>query len=80
MFKRVITTKGFWRSVFALAAAFAILFTVVKWALEGFKMSYFTDKNPLIHFLLLIAAGMVYGFFVSFGKFRRKIKESESRR
>lgn len=80
MFKRVINTKGFWKSVFILALAFAVLFTVVKWALEGFKMSYFTEKNPLTHILLLLVAGIVYGFFVSFGKYRARIKEADLRR
>lgn len=80
MFKRIITTKGFWKSVFALAVAFALLFTVAKWAIEGFKMSYFTDKNLLTYFLLLMVAGIVYGFFVTFGKFRRKIKEGEAQK
>ena len=45
MFKKVINTKGFWKSVFSLGLAFALLFTLAKWAIEGFKMSFFTEKN-----------------------------------
>jgi len=80
MFKKVISTKGFWKSVFSLAFAFAILFALIKWAIEGFALAYFAERNPFIFFLSLFAAGFVYGFFVTFGKFRSKIKEKESRR
>ncbi|HZW78016.1 MAG TPA: hypothetical protein VFF21_06905 [Flavobacteriaceae bacterium] len=80
MFKKVISTPGFWKSVFTLALAFALLFTVVKWAIEGFKMSYFTERDPLTFFLMLIGAAFIYGFLVTFGKFRAKIKEQENRR
>ncbi len=80
MLKRVINTKGFWKSVFSLAIAFALLFTVIKWAIEGFEIAYFTERNPLVFFLTLCVAGFVYGFFVTFGKFRSKIKEGDKKR
>lgn len=80
MFKRVINTKGFWKSVLTLALAFAILFAFIKWAIEGFAMAYFTERNPIIFILTLLVAGLVYGFFVTFGKFRAKLKERDSKR
>ncbi|MGB3344863.1 MAG: hypothetical protein WBA61_13230 [Aequorivita sp.] len=80
MFKKVINTQGFWKSVFSLAIAFVFLFALVKWAIEGFKMAYFTEGNIFLYFLTLLLAGFVYGFFVTFGKFRAKLKERESRR
>ena len=79
MFKKVINTKGFWKSVFTLALSVAILFAFIKWAIEGFDLAYFTERNPLMFILTLISAGFVYGFFVTFGKFRAKLKEKESR-
>lgn len=79
MFKKVINTKGFWKSVFTLALSFAILFALVKWGIEGFEIAYFTERNPLMFILTLFMAGFVYGFFVTFGKFRAKLKEKESR-
>ncbi|WP_026452545.1 hypothetical protein [Aequorivita capsosiphonis] len=79
MFKKVINTKGFWKSVISLALSFAILFAFIKFAIEGFKLAYFTERNPLLFILTLLGAGFVYGFFVSFGKFRAKLKEKESR-
>ncbi len=79
MFKKVINTKGFWKSVISLAISFAILFALIKWAIEGFELAYFTERNPLMFILTLLGAGFVYGFFVTFGKFRAKLKEWESR-
>lgn len=78
MFKKVISTKGFWKSVVSLAVAFAVLFTLIKWAIEGFDLAFFTERNPLLFILTLLLAGFVYGFFVTFGKFRAKIKEKDS--
>lgn len=80
MFKQVISTKGFWKSVFSLAIAFAVLFAIIKWAIEGFALAYFTERNPWLFFLTLFVAGFVYGFFVTFGKFRAKIKEKNLRK
>jgi len=75
MFKKIIKTPGFWKSVFSLALAFALIFTVVKWAIEGFKMTYFTERNLWIYFGTLILAGCVYGFFVTYGKFKKELKK-----
>ncbi len=77
MFKKVINTKGFWKSVFSLAVAFAVLFALIKWAIEGFEIAYFTQQNPVMFMLTLLLAGFVYGFFVTFGKFKAKVKERE---
>ncbi|KAA3623916.1 MAG: hypothetical protein DWP94_04840 [Flavobacterium sp.] len=77
MFKRVLAQKGFWRSVVSLALAFAILFVIIKWAIEGFSMAYFTEQNPLYFLLGILVAGLVYGFFVTFGKFRAKLKKED---
>jgi len=77
MFKKVINTKGFWKSVFSLAVAFAVLYALIKWAIEGFEIAYFTQQNPVMFMLTLLLAGFVYGFFVTFGKFKAKVKERE---
>ena len=80
MFKRVLNTKGFWKSVISLALAFAVIFALIKWAIEGFEMAYFTERNPVFFVLTLLLAGFVYGFFVTFGKFRAKLKENDFRK
>ncbi len=77
MFKRVVSHKGFWFSVVVLALVFVLLFTVIKWAIEGFDMQYFREQDPITFFGGLTAAGLIYGFFVSFGKFRARLKKSD---
>ncbi len=78
MFKKIINTQGFWRSVVSLGIAFALLFVIVKWAIEGFNLSYFSEmQNPEFYILGLIVGGFVYGFLVTFGKFRGKYKKDE---
>ncbi|MFT5238118.1 MAG: cation transporter-like permease [Flavobacteriaceae bacterium] len=77
MFKKVINHDGFWRSVVSLAIAFALLFILVKWAISGFESAFFFQGDPVKLFSGVILAGFVYGFFVTFGKFRAKIKNQE---
>ena len=75
MFKEIINHKGFWKSVLSLAIVFAVVFTLIKWAIDGFNMSFFSEMDPLKFFGGVILAGAVYGFFVTFGKFRNKLKK-----
>jgi len=78
MFKKIISTRGFWKSVISIGIAFALLFVIIKWAIEGFDLEYFPSlKNPLFFILGLIVSGFVYGFLVTYGKFRGKIKRGE---
>jgi len=78
MFQKIISTKGFWRSVISLGVAFALLFVIIKWAIEGFKLSYFSSlQNPIFFVLGLAVGGLVYGFLVTYGKFRGKFKRDE---
>ena len=80
MFSKVISTQGFWKSVISLGLAFIVLFVVVKWAIEGFKMEYFTAiQNPGVTILGLMFCGFIYGFLVTFGKFRAKILKDEAK-
>ncbi len=79
MFKRVLNTKGFWKSVLTLAIAFGLVFTLISWGIKGFDSSFFTERNPLSFFVTLILAGFIYGFLVTFGKFRAKLKEKDAR-
>ncbi len=81
MFQKIISTQGFWKSVISLGIAFVLLFVIVKWAIEGFKMDYFASlQNPVLFVLGLIVGGLVYGFFVTYGKFRGKLKKDEERK
>ncbi len=78
MFKRVISQPGFWRSVVSLGTAFAILFVIIKWILDGFKFVFFTENNLPLIVAGLAAAGFFYGFFVTYGKFWKQLKEKDS--
>jgi hypothetical protein len=77
MFKKVINHEGFWRSVVSLGIAFALIFTLIKWGIDGFNSAFFSENDPVKFFLGALMAGLVYGFFVTFGKFRTKLKNKE---
>ena len=80
MFKKIISTNGFWQSVVSLGIAFSIIFVIIKWALESFSMSYFSNiQNPVSFISGLLVGGFLYGFIVTFGKFRGKLKKEEER-
>jgi uncharacterized integral membrane protein len=79
MFKRVISTPGFWRSVISLALAFAVLFVLIKWAIDRFSFAFFTEQNPILLILGVLAAGLVYGFFVTYGKFSARLKKEDQK-
>lgn len=77
MFKRIVTYPGFWRSVLALGISFVVLFIVFKWIIEGFKFTFFSEDNSPLFFAGILLAGLVYGFFVAYGKFWKKLKEED---
>ncbi len=77
MFKQIVSHKGFWKSVLSLGLAFILLFILIKWAIEGFDMAFFTEQDPLLFLSGITAAGFVYGFFVTYGRFRKKLKNKE---
>ena len=78
MIKKVISTPGFWRSALSLGVIFSFLFIIVKWAIEGFKIEFFyAITNPYLFVFGLFLGGFIYGFLVTFGKFRAKIKKKE---
>ena len=76
MFQKIIRHEGFWRSVVSLAIAFAFLFTLFKWMLSKFSFSFIGD-NPISYVLAIILGGFLYGFFVTYGKFWKKLKEKQ---
>lgn len=77
MFKKIVNHRGFWKSVVSIGIAFVILFIIVKWAIEGFSFSFITSQDPFLFILGTTTAGFVYGFLVSFGKFRARLKKKE---
>lgn len=83
-FKRIINDRRFWKSVLGLGLGFAVIYQVITMLLEygGFHFSqFYEDKlagNQWIRFLIgTVLAAFVYGFIVSYGRFRSQIKKQE---
>jgi hypothetical protein len=84
MFQKVITANGFWQSVVVLAFGFIFIYNIVDvwmaydfdWAL--YAENRFAKDNLLRFFVANILSGFVYGFVVTFLKFRGKIKTKDS--
>jgi len=75
--KKVITHPGFWRSVISIGAAFVVLYFLFRWILDGFSFQFLEERNIWVYLFAIGGGGFVYGFFVTYGKFWRKIKEKE---
>lgn len=80
MFSKVICYKGFWKSVSFLTIMFIIIYNLVDW---GFSLEFdfnafinqrLASENLLRFIFANILSGFVYGFIVSFFKFRNRIK------
>jgi len=80
MFTKIISAKGFWVDVVKLAAVFILIYNVVDiWLNYGFDMALYAETkfqtDKLLRFFVAnILSGFVYGFVVSFFKFRKRIK------
>lgn len=77
MVKRILSDPKFWKSVLSLGSAFIVVFVVLFWGVNGFKMSFWEDRDPVVMILICIASGLVYGFFVTYGKFWAKYKRDQ---
>lgn len=83
-FKRIITTKGFWKSVVFLGILFALVYDIIiLWFDFGFDISmyvevYFSSFSRVVRFFIAnLISGFIYGFIITFFKFRSKLKELE---
>lgn len=80
MFTKVISHKGFWRSVTFLSAMFIIIYNFADlWMVFEFDTTAYIEERFAVDNILRfsfanIFSGFVYGFIVSFFKFRGKIK------
>lgn len=80
MFTKIISAKGFWVDVVKLAAVFILIYNVVDlWLNYSFDMALYAETkfktDQLLRFFVAnILSGFVYGFVVSFFKFRKRIK------
>lgn len=77
MISKIIKDPKFWKSVVSLGSAFIVLFIVLFWGVNGFKASFFTNRDPLSFIIVCLGSGLVYGFFVTYGKFWAKYKRDQ---
>lgn len=81
MFSKVISYKGFWPSVVFLSIMFIIIYNIADWGMAfDFDFQAYTNErfatDKLLRFLFAnVLSGLVYGFIISFFKFRSKIKK-----
>jgi len=73
MFKRVVTHKGFLKSVLVLGLVYGVVLFFIQWALRSFYMPFFNLKNIFFS----VMAGLIAGLFISYGKFWRKLKRQD---
>lgn len=84
MFTKVISHKGFWKSVIFLSIMFIILYNIADlWMVFDFNTSAYLNErlnnDNLLKFIFAnIFSGFIYGFIISFFKFRTKIKNSNT--
>jgi len=84
MFTKIISEKGFWLDVVKLALIFILIYnTVDVWLNYNFDFALFAETKfrtgKLLRFFVAnILSGFVYGFIVSFFKFRNRIKKENS--
>ena len=81
--KKVVNTKGFWKSVLILGALFIVIYNVITC---GFNYdfdfsSFFTDKfktGSVFRFIIAnLIGGFCYGFIIVFLQFRGRLKRAE---
>jgi len=78
MLGRVITQKGFWKSVLVLGFVYALVLFLLKWAFSGFSSEIF--QLPISQYLLFIICGFVAGLFSAYGKYWAKLKRDDYRK
>lgn len=81
MFSKVISYKGFWPSVVFLSVMFIIIYNLADWGMvfefdfQNYIDERFASENLLRFLFANVLSGLVYGFIISFFKFRTKIKK-----
>lgn len=84
MLNTILHTQGFLKSVLYLAIAFIIVYNLVDIGIKfNFDISLyiqerFASDNLLRFFVANIGSGFVYGFIISYFKFRNKVKNDKN--
>ncbi len=81
--KKVIQQEGFWKSVAGLAGLFIVIYNVVDVFLKfdssfSAYAAYRFDPDNIVRFIFTnLAGGFVYGFIVTYFKFKQNVKKQE---
>jgi hypothetical protein len=80
MFKRVISHKGFWKSVATLSVVYMVVLIIVQGISLGFSEILLERLTTLKSSITLLGAGVICGFSITYAKFWRKLKEQDYRK
>ena len=83
-FKRIVRDGAFWKSVVIMGLAFALIYQFVSILFDygGLDFSAFYEDKlegyKWVRFTIgTLIAAFLYGFIISYGQFRSKIKKQE---
>jgi len=77
MFQRVISQKGFWKSVIILGLIYMTVMFTIQWGVTGFSKSFFTLHSPLKILSVFLLGALFCGFSVTYAKFWAKLKQDD---
>ena len=78
MFKRVISQKGFWKSVLIMSLVYLVILFLIQWAFTGFKVEFFDQSAS--RFLVFALGGFIVGFAMTYGKYWGQLKRDDYRK
>ncbi|QIE60372.1 hypothetical protein G5B37_12600 [Rasiella rasia] len=78
MFKRIVTHKGYWKSVLVLSLVYGVIMYVIQWGFKGRWTGIFQASFKVL--AVFVLGSFIVGFAITYGKFWRKLKEQEYRK
>ncbi|RDK84243.1 hypothetical protein C8D94_10588 [Marinirhabdus gelatinilytica] len=75
MFKRVVTHKGFWKSVVVIGFVYAIALFLIQWMGTNFNSQFLSFSLKRI--VIFLVGGFIVGFATTYGKFWGKLKQED---
>lgn len=83
-FKKVIKTKGFWKSVMGMGIGFILVYHIINmlFIYGGFHFSEYFDislsEDRWVRFVFgSLLSGFIYGFIITYGQFSIKLKKEK---